>query len=153
MDVLTHLPDVGWPLLILVASVVTFEVGMALTVMAVPDRRHRQPTASDRRKLRRIWIGVLGFWPTVIGLVWAHTTLPMPAWLALDLAIAGALAWFIGHALWLRSHPKVEGAAHCRHCGYALVGLVNPTHCPECGHPIPPRKPHKTPAKAQPDQG
>ncbi|MEM1212488.1 MAG: hypothetical protein AAGI68_09345 [Planctomycetota bacterium] len=130
--------NVSLPLIIFVLGFMTFEVTMGLIVMAVPNRKHHQGWgAADKRKVRRIVIGAIAFWPLVLLTVAVHLYLPLLAIVLFNTALLVGLVGLILH--WSRHRQKraLVEVGHCPNCHYDLVGSAHASHCPECGHEIP----------------
>ncbi|MEM6394275.1 MAG: hypothetical protein AAF797_16035 [Planctomycetota bacterium] len=130
--------NISLPLIIFVLGFITFEVTMGLIVMAVPNRKHHQGwDAADKKKVRRIVIGAIVFWPAVLLIVAVHVYLSQVAIILFDTALAVGLILLIGHGLRHRKKKSLVEVGHCPACHYDLVGSAHASHCPECGHLIP----------------
>ena len=127
----------GWLLalvpLALGVLVVTFEVGMALTIGNLPRHRGNELTAEQKARIKRVWIGVGLFWPMIGLLVVLHLFLPMVllpgVWLGLAIAAGFGVRRIMRQG---RSVRRVK-EGRCESCGYDLRGSTHCEDCPECG--------------------
>ncbi|MEM6552515.1 MAG: hypothetical protein AAF750_10375 [Planctomycetota bacterium] len=130
--------NISLPLIIFVLGFITFEVTMGLIVMAVPNRKHHQGwNAADKRKVRRIVIGAVVFWPAVLLIAAVHVYLSQVAIILFDTVLLVGLILLIAYGLRHRKKKSLVEVGHCPACHYDLVGSSHATHCPECGHLIP----------------
>ncbi|MEM7682021.1 MAG: zinc ribbon domain-containing protein [Planctomycetota bacterium] len=127
---------IGWPLLIVVGVVVTFEATMAVTIMTVPDRRKRPWTPADRARVRMIWVTAWGLWPVGFALYGAYVWLDTPwVWAAqATVLVLGVLAW--RHVRHGQRRADWHDSGHCPRCGYDLQGTPDADDCPECGQAL-----------------
>ncbi|MEM0914416.1 MAG: hypothetical protein AAGK09_07375 [Planctomycetota bacterium] len=120
--------------IVLVMAVITFEVGMALTIWSLPRKRGAPLTPEHWRRLRRTWLMLLLAWPVLIGGGLVVIVAP-PAARYATLALAGmAIVWGLV-AMYRRGRWRRHLAeGKCVGCGYDLRGTAeHRDECPECG--------------------
>jgi hypothetical protein len=123
--------------IVLVMALVTFEVGMALTIGSMPRNKSVELTPEHWRRMRRAWL-ILGLaWPVVIGVALVMLFGPDEARLVTAVLLAVAIGWGLRRMArrgrW-RSHLAED---RCVGCGYDLRGtLAHRDDCPECGRRV-----------------
>lgn len=117
----------------LLLLLVTVEVGIGLTIGNMPRNRMTAWTDGHRQRIRRVWIGVAAFWPSV-GLATAVSLLaPWPIVIAFWGGVGLLIVWGLAAVTRRGRAVRYVHAGRCGGCGYDLRGTQDAVQCPECG--------------------
>ncbi|MEM1208137.1 MAG: hypothetical protein AAF586_08980 [Planctomycetota bacterium] len=123
---------------VLVMALITFEVGMALTIGSLPRNKSIELTPEHWRKMRRAWLVVGLAWPVLIGGTLVLIVAPHEARLATLALIALGIGWGLWAVYRRGRWRKHLAEGKCAACGYDLRGTIeHRDHCPECGRTVP----------------
>ena len=129
---------IAWPLVVFVLGFITFEATMAAIVMTVPDARQRSWTEDDKKRVHRIVLIAVLFWPIVITTYLVHQHFATTTALVYDAVLIALAVWLLTRARRARIRRRQVLEGHCPACHYDLRGGPDREQCPECGHRIHP---------------
>jgi len=118
----------------LVLALITFEVGMALTIGSLPRNKSIELTPEHWRKMRRAWL-LLGLaWPVLLGVGVVLLVAPDEVRLLMGGVAAVAIGWGLLHTRRRGQWRRHLAEGRCAGCGYDLRGTAgHRKDCPECG--------------------